>query len=283
MADPRLLIIERRMTAHQSDPASLTTAVSAPEGETASRRLHADRSLGIRLVCVGLVGGILSGGLVERFGAVFQVPPQIKARAEAAGATEEEFQLFNTERKRVEYQNTALAYALIGSTLGGLLAGAVGAVRSRVALASGLVVGSLLGGLFGAAGGYISLFVAGQLDHSWKVLDATHRGMMMQAVAWCTIGVGIGLAARFPADRPSVIARTTAMMCGTALLSAILFIPLAAIVLPLSKADRAVPPDAAGRILWAILGCALISAGLAASCRNSGKRGHAAGEMFIQS
>ncbi|HEV3003709.1 MAG TPA: hypothetical protein VGX78_04580 [Pirellulales bacterium] len=223
-------------------------AVAVPAGKAAF-----DARIG--LVCnrwVMLAAALAAGtciGAILHFGHPFfrgpTVPPPINHDPVAGGHTP-----MHATLRRVEYQNAAAVYGLFGAAVSAALALAEGTARkSAVYAGAGMASGIVFGGGLGIVGGLVAQCIAFQPTPG---LDEMAKTILMRGPSWAVAGMGIGLGFTLPSRCWRTIAMGTGNLVLGGLLSALVFGPAVAVVLPRVQTELVVPPASADRVAWLV-------------------------------
>jgi hypothetical protein len=236
----------------------VTAKVLAEENVPAPRRSLVGA---MRLLLIASVSAISATALYEVTSGRIQVPTKVRDRAESAGATDADMQLFRQSSKRVEWKRSGLAYGFMGLLLGFVVSANSFRTyslifRNRVAVALTALFGFVSGGI---GGSIASLMVQEWLSGPPNLAE---KAMFSQGVAWSITGLGVGLSMYLTSrEKPAFQSILVLAVCGV--LAAILFIPVAALVVPTSKVDQLVPRELVSRMLWAHIGAVSILFGAA--------------------
>ena len=252
------------------------TAGGATEGAPALGGA-ASNSRGARwLICGGLVGGLLSWGLVESFHDHFQIPVELRERVGVPADLQRRYESGEIDggqvmgetlsrmnpttlqtdmaaaTKRVRLQNVVLSLGLVGLACGsllGLFAGLAG--RSARGAAAGLVLGAILGGAFGVVGGWLAVALDNALKHS-PYLNPSKRTILTQALAFGSIGMAVGLAAGILRGRAAQLWRPVGAAVVGGVAAAFVYVLLADLAFSVQQTDLAVPDERSGRLCWTL-------------------------------
>ncbi len=176
----------------------------------------------------------------------------------------------------------AICLAVVGG-IGCTAFGAAGAVaaRRRASLMQVVLVSLLLGHLYGIAAGVIGIAIDYLI---WTLhialneqLDAValwhmHRGMLVHAVSWTVLGVGIGISTGFAWGSRAMIRRGLGGAVTGAVVAAVLYPLIGGALFPLEQTDTSIPTGGWNQLLWVALPIVLIAAGLTRNLSNSGVR-----------
>jgi hypothetical protein len=239
-------------TRNLADPGSAPTAAE----DTTTRCGRVCRAA--LFLAIGVAAGVAAFVAIGRYGASFQLPPEIRRLAAQERPTLEEWALINAAEIKQTYQNTALSVAILGGVAGAFLGLAAG-LRRRTFRAStgGMVGGVLLGAAFGAAGGLLELYVAYWL---WPMdFERTFKTMATHSIAFLAIGAGIGLAAGLTARR---VGASLGVILAASLIAGLVYPGLAAAMFPIANTDAVVPRTFGPLLLWTVMPLALMGLAL---------------------
>ncbi|MGE3779717.1 MAG: hypothetical protein AB7F89_21190 [Pirellulaceae bacterium] len=214
--------------------------------------------------CVGAVAGGAAWLIYEQTHGQLRVDEMVRSRAESARPSSDDMSRFRAAEERVATGRTMLAYGLVAACVAagsGLGLGRPVAGRHGKLLIGKAIALAALGGLVGGAVAPHAIAFLPAEDH----IEPVQRAIAIQAVAWMLAGAGVGWASAIHQGRGcrKLASSATGAACG--LIAALLFIPLAGIVLPESNVDFAVPRDAPGRFLWSVCGALALAAGWTAA------------------
>ena len=177
----------------------------------------------------GLVAGLAAFGIGEATSEL--VPPETVQQKVQGGTTTS----LSRSTPRVVTRSGALAFGILGACLGGCLGIAGGLARRS---ASAAIVSGLSGAVLGLALGTGFSFAAFALyywadDH--YVLDEMVKSVVLHGLIWAPLGAAAGLALAFGLGDRRLGGRTLAAGLLGALMGAVAFDLIAAIVFPMVR------------------------------------------------
>ncbi len=147
------------------------------------------------------------------------------------------------------YRTSVACLTGFGAVLG-CVSGLLGATKTAPLLARMryLLAGLMLGALFAAAGAYLE---AGFLIKIEKFgLDPMYGTMLGHAVAWTVIAVGLALSSTLSVSGWSSKLGAAGRAAVGALLAAVCYPPIAAILFPLDRSDLPIPEGNLNKLLF---------------------------------
>ena len=267
------------MNSDNPNPTPGASVSSSGSGSPADARL-------LIFVLAGIVAGGGSWRLIEEYHPYFTrmaKPQQPAASAEQSEpaqrseggpvdggmmmmqAMENAGDMTETTRRMVEKQRQdnskdhAFSVGLLGLVVTSVIGLAAGLARkSVVGVLGGLVLGAVFGAALGAGGGWSEVYLEEKLSQvNW--IDEMLRGVIMHFVAWTAVGIAVSLAVGLSAGKMSMVTRLLGITIGAAVLTAVLFTPLALAAFPNELTEVPIPRSSGIRMLWTGLGAVLLS------------------------
>ncbi len=212
---------------------------------------------------MGIAGAVLAWFAIETHYPHFQTSAELQAKVANINAalSAEEMQ----EIRRVDFENSVFACAILGAALGSLMGASEGVSRRSMGRAVlGVGCGAVFGLLFGSLGG-----LAGHAVYERSLReDTVGSGTLSICMHAATLGVtslGIGLGLGFPTFNVRRILQSTLKAAIGGICAGAIYFPLAAVALPLANTERNIPDGSLNRLLWASMApllAGLIVAGL---------------------
>jgi hypothetical protein len=237
------------MTAQPQEPVS--TPSNAAGGSSLGRALV----FGV----VGLIAAVLVTLAIKGIGDVFRLPKEIAALGIGGIPGAEDQAKIAAGNLVVKYKHFALWMGAGGAILGALLCLAQSLTRGRAESRSGLItgiVGAVIGGIFGSAAGLLAVYVDITLRNNpapgtMSVSDT--KIMMMHALTWLVLGIGIGLACALATRSRRDIVGSVLGACFAGALGGVLFPFLVGIIDPIADPSLPMPEGTFGRVFWMAL------------------------------
>lgn len=265
------------------------------DGDSSKIDSHKKSSLRTPLyLLAGVIGGLLGGIVSHNYYGVF---PRPEMSAKYYKESEERWASLDfspdvvaeiKEKGTIRLErNSALALAIIGGILGGLLCLMTGIVRRKwTVILAGPIGGALIGGVSGTAAGFAGVWLSVFLerfqltantpaDLAGRWLRQMYLSVAVHAAEWSLVGVGVGLAVALASGRAKVMGRTIGYAITAGLLAAIAYTPLAALpmLFPGEASGTPFPEGSLGNvILFAMLPCVAMALLLALSAADNRKK-----------
>lgn len=230
------------------------------------------------LVAGGVVAAIISYLLITSIAKVFPTPPELLNLG--AAPTAEERAVAMTAKLNADRGNGMVWLALAAGILGGtfaLLAGLLQKLGQRTAFAA--IAGVVAASGMGCAAGY---WMVSYHDSVNSALIGDRSGadikfLMMHAIGWAMVGLGVGLGFGLLASTSMIIA-----CCRTAVIGAIggalagaAYPIVVGVAAPMVNATQPVPEPGVGLVVWLLIPAVVISGILSRS-------GLATGQMSLK-
>ena len=248
----------RESAAASPAPSESTPSETAPTGSASTAGGATVQRLALRPI-LGLVFGLLGGGVAV--GLLFwpaSYPwfvPSLKVdlvEADAqppAGETPEE----RAARHSLERKNRAFAVGMLGVLLGGLLGIGEGLGRKSVRSVLSIgIAGILLGALFGCLGGIFGHLVTTAYEGNADTSDML-VSMLIQAVTFASLGLGIGLMLGLSTKRARVTIRAVFGGVLAGVMAAAIYGIGVAVCFPNVHANAVIPDGFGGELIGAYL------------------------------
>lgn len=205
------------------------------------------------LAMLGAAAGLGSWLLIQQLSPRFgSIPPELFAKAPLAQYDPELMAEITAAGFRAHCRVVALSFGIVGAVVAcslrwgqALLARAPG--RGAALGVAGLAVG----GTAGAVGGLAAAFAGEWLNGVLPLQHGSYRTMLMHVAAWSITAVGIGIIIATASTRNR--ARLVLATIGTAVLAALLYVPLATLLFPMENSDLLMPAGTFSRAIFFLL------------------------------
>lgn len=241
----------------------------AGPGRSRRRGAVAATCLGALLwLITGVVAGVVAAWLMGAYLDYFPIPPLSEDSAKRlaadpfASVPEDILPEIIAAQRAALLRNTALGFGICGAlilTVFGLLYGLM--LRSWLAIARGLLGGAVIGAVTGALGGAFAVTVQSWLQ-DYAVRDPLIWLSVSLAAIWVILGAGCGILSAFVGWNGGVGSRAALAAISAGLVAAILYQPVAMILLPMEQLDRVIPASFANRALCVSLATGLVALAL---------------------
>lgn len=215
------------------------------------------------LIVSGIVAGIAVHQTLKVEG-FFLVPPEF--RDSHVPPPPEMVPKIEAVKLETKYKNSAWTFGLAGLIFG-VAAGTVAGVwrKSPTQLVTGAGLGAVLGLVLGILGGLSAMFVfqtIGLVDDD----AVAYRAVAVHATGWGLVGLGVSLAAAIMLRADVPVGAMIGGVIGASILSAVIYAPAAAVLLPLEDSTGQVAPTGStNRILWTTTTSLLIGLAMSAT------------------
>ncbi len=180
--------------------------------------------------------------------AVFSIPAEL-ARITPSDSPET-VQQREEARQKANLQNATFALGCIGVLVGGSLGIGVGiARRSWTRLLAAAIACALVAGLFGALAGLVGQFTYLACKPESQPMPLTGTALI-HAVTLATLGLGVGLGLGPFMGRIRAAGECLLAGLAGALLAAMAYPVLTALLTPTAQTEWVVPVEAGSRLLW---------------------------------
>jgi hypothetical protein len=230
---------------------------AAVGGVAGARMAHGLGRVRTLIAVSGIVAGLAAFGIGE---ATSELIPPDTVKFDFFGATRAQV---TRDTPRVVARMAALAFGVLGVSLGGCLGIAGGlARRSAAGSVAGGLCGAILGGLFGAVGALGSLPFSMQLRIQHPNNDLV-IGILLHGMTWGLLGAVSGLAFAIGLGQPRLAVRAVVAGLVGAVVGSVAFDLIGGFAFPLAKTDSAISLTWPSRLLARLMVSALTAAVIA--------------------
>jgi hypothetical protein len=205
----------------------------------------------LRTGIAGLTMGLIAWQLIHWTYPYFEVPEA--QAANPSSPTEEELTQMGLAHFETIRKDATVTGLILGG-LAGLLFALVEGISQGGMLRTLAITGisAVLGTCMGALGGFFSMTFQWtyRFDPS---LSAMMREIGIQGIFWIAMAAGVGLGVAPYARRVTLVLSALAHTILGAVLFAIVYVPLAGLVFPTDRGEKAVPYSSANVAVWALL------------------------------
>lgn len=201
---------------------------------------------------VGIVSGTIVWTVAPGFASqAATLSDDLKAKAPGSMYNQELSNEIKAAEREGAGKGAMVLFGIFGAIVGASLGVVTGMLRRSLAgSCAGLMAGLMIGGGMGILMGRCAVPLEEWFNNSLPYSLTGYRAMLVHAVVWGGIGLGIGMATGFAVLSFQQAARGMASVAIAGMAAAFVYATASAILLPMQNADRLIPTGSFNQWTW---------------------------------